>query len=76
MTCPEALKASDGMPMASAWPCSQDEKDDRPFATAQKVSDRDCDNIPGVVSKIDHDVRSRRRKLVLSPHCLWLPFSY
>jgi hypothetical protein len=21
-------------------------KDDRPFATAQKVSDRDCDNIP------------------------------
>lgn len=26
------------------------------------------------MSNIDHDVRSRRRKLVLSPHCLWLPF--
>jgi hypothetical protein len=24
--------------------------------------------------QIDHDVRSRRRKLVLSPPCLWLPF--
>jgi hypothetical protein len=35
-------------------------KDDRPF------SDRDCDKIPGVVRKIDHYVRSRRRKLVLS----------
>jgi len=44
-------------------------KADRPFATARKV-----DNIPSNVSKIDHDVRSRRRKLVLSPHCLWLPF--
>jgi hypothetical protein len=42
----------------------------------QKGSDRDCDNIPNVVSKIDHDVRSRRRKLVLSPHCLRLPFDY
>ena len=29
-----------------------------------ETSDRDCDNIPNVVSKIDHDVRSRRRKLV------------
>ncbi len=32
-----------------------------------ETSDRDCDNIPNVASKIDHDVRSRRRKLVLSP---------
>jgi hypothetical protein len=39
-----------------------------------ETSDRDCDNIPNVVSKIEHDVRSRRRKLVVSPHCLWLPF--
>jgi len=39
-----------------------------------KTSDRDCDNIPNVVSKIEHDVRSRRRKLVVSPHCPWLPF--
>ena len=38
-----------------------------------KGSDRDCDNIPRVVSNIDHDVRSRRRKLVLSPHCLCFP---
>jgi hypothetical protein len=43
-----------------------------PFAIARKVRSH-CDNIPNVVSKIDHDVRSRRRKLVLSPHCLWLP---
>ena len=26
------------------------------------------------MSNIDHDVRSRRCKLVLSRHCLWLPF--
>ena len=39
-----------------------------------ETSDRDCDNIPSVVSKIDHDVRSWRRKLVLSLRCLWLPF--
>jgi hypothetical protein len=37
-------------------------------------SDRDYDNIPNVVSTIDHDVWSRRRKLVVSPHYLWLPF--
>jgi len=28
-----------------------------------ETPDRDCDNIPNVVSKIDHDLRSRRRKL-------------
>jgi hypothetical protein len=32
-------------------------------------SDRDLDNIPSVVSKIDHDVRSRRRKLALHTAC-------
>jgi signal-transduction protein with cAMP-binding, CBS, and nucleotidyltransferase domain len=47
-----------------------------PVRHCPKGSDRDRDNIPSVVSKIDHDVRSRRRKLVLSPHCLWLPFGY
>ena len=49
----------------------------RTFGVARycsKGSDRDCDNFPGIVSNIDHDVRRRRRKLVLSPHCLWLPF--
>ena len=43
-------------------------------ATVRKVPIATATNIPRVVSNIDHDVRSRRRKLVLSPHCLWLPF--
>jgi uncharacterized membrane protein (DUF485 family) len=41
-------------------------------ADCPKGSARDFDNILSVVSKIDHDIWSRRRKLVLSPHCLWL----
>ena len=39
-------------------------KDDR-RSPLPESSDRDCDKIPSVVSKIDHYVRSRGRKLVL-----------
>ena len=43
-------------------------------AVVRKVPIATATNIPRVMSNIDHDVRSRRCKLVLSRHCLWLPF--
>src|SRR5258706_11714634 len=74
MTCPDGLKANDATPMASASrSCRQDEIQGRsPVRHCPKGSDRGFENIPSVVSKIDHDIWSRRRKLFLSPHCLWL----
>jgi hypothetical protein len=43
-------------------------------APAARPSDRDCDNIPGTVSNIDHNRQSRARILAISPAPPLAPF--